>query len=315
MKPVLLLAALSAACTLPAPRESASGAETYGPDDRREVSSADNSADAVLWASSVAAFIPWENLEAMGPAYHRIRAPSLRDRYSVCGFEPFQAQVAASECSGFLAGPDLVVTAGHCFKSSTACEDLAIVFGYAWEIAGDDPTLVPAADLYTCQEVVVRHQTKLRRDYAVIRLDRPVEGRGALPVERETPVDVGDLLTLIGTPAGVPLKIDEGLVVAQADPERAVFVTTGDTYARNSGSPVLRDGRIVGIHVAGASDYVKHPSGCWYSRPCAAIGSQSGCPGSQELHASVFADDVPVLEEPEPPAVTTEPDAGPPPIE
>lgn len=314
---LLVLAAVTPAC-VGSSTEAAHGAETYGPDSRREVLNTSNSAEAVTLARSSASFVPWTDLDEAGPEFHKIHAPTLRERYSVCGFEAFRGQPSAALCSGFLAGPDIVVTAGHCYKSETACDDLAIVFGFAYENAGEDPTLIPNENVYQCAEVLARRTTKLKRDYAVIRLDRPVTDRTPLPLDRERRAEVGDLLTLIGNPSGLPLKIDEGASVFSAALDSPVFVTTADTYARSSGSMLVRDGLVVGIHVAGASDYTKHPSGCWYSRACLDIGSMSGCPGSQELHASVFANDVPLwtppaaVEEP-PPVDADDPDASVPP--
>jgi len=303
-----LVAALLPACTMPVgPGEVRGSAETYGGDSRRDVANVLNSAEAVAWSRSIVSMIPWSALEPLGPDQHRVVAPTLRDRFQVCGFEPFRAQPSAAFCSGFLAGEDLVATAGHCYRQASACEDYAIVFGFAWETVGDNPLVVANDDLYSCAEVVERHTTKMKRDYAVVRLDRAVTDRAALPLDRERRAAVDDALAMIGSPSGLPLKIDEGVVVREAAVDSPIFVTTADAYARSSGSPLVREGRVVGIHVAGASDFVKHPSGCYYSRPCADVGTQGGCPGSMELHADVFAEDIPVLPEPPAPAEGTEP--------
>lgn len=291
-------AALAGACVMPGDGEVTGSAETYGGDSRRDVNNLSNSLDAVSWSRSVVSFIPWDALEPLGPDQHRITAPTLRDRFQVCGFEPFRAQPSAAFCSGFLVGDDLVATAGHCYKATTACEDYAIVFGFAWETTGDNPLIVANQDLYTCEEVVARHVTKMKRDYAVVRLDRAVPDRAPLPIDRDSRAQVDDALTMIGSPSGLPLKIDEGLFVRTAAAGAPTFVTTADAYSRSSGSPIIRNGSVVGLHVAGASDFVKHPSGCYYSRPCADVGTASGCPGSIELHADVFAADVPALPEP-----------------
>jgi V8-like Glu-specific endopeptidase len=316
----VVLAVLAAACIMPVEgTEGRGSAETYGGDNRRDVNNVANSADAVAWARSAVSFIPWENLEPLGADQHRIvDTLTLRERYQVCGFEPFRAQPSAAFCSGFLAGADLVATAGHCYRSADACDDYAIVFGFAWETVGDNPLIVSNEDLYACEEVVERHVTKMKRDYAVVRLDRPVTNRVPLPVERETRAQVGDELVMIGSPSGLPLKIDEGADVRTAAADSPTFITTADAYSRGSGSPLIRDGHVVGIHINGASDFVKHPSGCFYSRPCGDIGTQSGCPGSIELHADVFAADIPLLAdlataEPPPEPLPEEPPADEPP--
>ncbi len=314
---LLLVAALVAGCTMPLEGEAQGAAETYGGDSGRDVSDPSDSPDTVSWSRSVVSFIPWRALEELGPDQHRVVAPTLRDRFQVCGFEPFRAQPSAAFCSGFLVGEDLVATAGHCYKQATACEDYAIVFGFAWETVGDNPLIIPNADLYTCQEVVARHLTKMKRDYAVVRLDRAVPDRAPLPIDRESRAQVDDELVMIGSPSGLPLKIDEGVTVRTAATDAPTFVTTADAYSRSSGSPLIRNGSVVGVHVAGASDFSRHPSGCYYSRPCADVNTGSGCPGSIELHADVFAADVPLLPEPvvedtAPPADAPPPDAPPP---
>ena len=153
---------------------------------------------------------------------------------------------------------DLVLTAGHCVDDAADCDNTRFVFDYFYAEDGRLET-ISAEDVYTCGQIVARRlQDGL--DYAVVQLDRPVEGgRVPAPVRGgDEPLQAGSMLTVIGFGSGLPAKIDAGGMVT--DPRADTldyFEGTPDTFGGNSCSGVFNaNGEVVGILVRGATDYV-----------------------------------------------------------
>lgn len=162
------------------------------------------------------------------------------------------------------------------------------MFGFSYDRPDRDVTLIDDRDIFRCTEVVALGRTSIKHDFALVRLDRPVEHRAPLPV-RDEHVAEGDRLTLIGYPRGLPAKIDAGGVVIAARRSKNTFVTTFDAYQGNSGSVVLdsASGEVVGVHVGGGPDFETDPSGCQRSFYCPDVGGY-GCEGAVETHARLF---------------------------
>ena len=148
-----------------------------------------------------------------------------------------------------------MLTAGHCLTAS-ACRSTLFVFDYVWE----DGTLgvIEDDDVFRCAGIEARRPPNsigLDPEYAVFRLDRPATGR---PVATATPAGirslaVGDPLTMLGYPSGVPLKVDVGGRVRGLG--SFTFSGTVDAFGGNSGSGVFRGTELVGVLLGGAQDY------------------------------------------------------------
>ncbi|MGH3054596.1 MAG: trypsin-like serine peptidase, partial [Gaiellaceae bacterium] len=157
----------------------------------------------------------------------------------LCDDEPFRSQSTIGECTGYLVAPDLVVTAGHCVEPDELA-DVAFVFGFSLTDPGQlTPAVVPEADVYYARAILGHsfHDAPDYSDYTVIRLDRVAAGRDPLAIRRTgTPV-VSDPVVLIGYPYGLPLKVAGGAEVKRVT--RTFFEANTDSYAANSGSPVV----------------------------------------------------------------------------
>ncbi len=235
----------------------------YGQDDRQDVfAHPDNALRELTRASIVALFQPG-SLDQRNPDDVQIVSPSLEESQSLCPGQRFAEQPAGSFCSGTLIDDDLVLTAGHCVTSQAACQNLRLVFNYFME--GDGQLArIGREEVYTCQRLVVQRLDDAH-DYAILQLDRPVEGgHAAAPVRGPGPVASGDEVTCVGFPSGLPAKIDAGGSVT--DPRAAeldFFRATTDTFGGNSGSGVFNaDREVVGILVRGAEDYTFR-NGCF----------------------------------------------------
>ncbi len=216
---------------------------------------------------------------------------------AACTNEPFFNQMRIGFCSGFLVGTDIIVTAGHCANAGDV-GSIAFIFGFDQQAAGTGPgadpeIIVPADNVYFLTQMI-NQSLGGGADHAVCRVDRAVVGRTPLPVRRTGVVSVGEPLVMIGHPAVLPKKIDDGGEVKDANGSNLFFMANVDAYGGNSGSMVINQstGVIEGILVRGNTDFVSGPGGCLLSNVC----PDSGCPSWEEItKATSFASFIPEL--------------------
>jgi hypothetical protein len=233
----------------------------YGKDDRKDLSEASEFYQKL--ALSTAAMISQVSINPMGDRaeiYHATLGVEMR----LCPKERFRDQISAAACSGFLIGPDLIATAGHC-ATQEFCRDFKWVFDYHQNqettiLKGMVSLKLPLKQVYGCQEIVSA-RNGLFKDAAVIRLDRVVSDREPLKISLQKAV-VGDPLVMIGHPSGLPTKVTDGARVLKRTKNR--LFTNLDAFGGNSGSPVMNaeSGEVIGILTRGEQDYFPSLSGC-----------------------------------------------------
>lgn len=261
----------------------------YGEDNRIDAS---NDAVPELWrnlAASTGVMVSRIELRiGNSPNSYRLRSLTLGARYNLCEKDPFEQQPAPGFCSGFLAGPNIFVTAGHCANSTSLCQQTAVVFGF---VNGEDPTNVPAADVFFCKEIIKQiSDPKTGVDFAVLRLDRSVAGRAPLVIQGEDNLATGTPVTAIGYPHGGPAKVIGGATVRSNNPTDTYFVANIDGFEGNSGSPVFSEsGKVEGIIVRGDKSYVNTYAGCLSSLQC----EDNGCRGEDVLKPQSFLPYIP----------------------
>ena len=228
----------------------------YGTDDRRDwFESSDDIKNQ--WAKATLALIEKSKIQRNGNGFYRIIAKTYGEEKDLCSDVPFIDQPTLALCSGFLIHDDLIITAGHCLKNNWECENTYFVFDFAKQQENQDKYEIPASSIYSCGEIITRKTDW--DDFAVIRLDRAVKDRSPLKFRRRGSVSVGEELTLIGHPAGLPSKITEGSV---KEVSASRFFANIDASSGNSGSPVIntRLGFVEGVLVSGVQDYKKQGS-------------------------------------------------------
>lgn len=218
-----------------------------------------------------------------------------------CSNEPFNNQGTSAFCSGFLVGPDLIVTAGHCIRSQSSCNTTKFAFGFALKSRSHDYTTLSKDDVYSCAELLTTKVENAGADYAVVRLDRPVKNYRPLNIRRSGTISTNTDLVVIGHPSGLPSKIADGASVRSV--RSSYFIANLDTYGGNSGSAVFntRTLEVEGILVRGDNDFVFR-NGCRTSNVC----SDGGCRGEDVTKIETVLNYVPELSPSQPGPVVDE---------
>lgn len=263
----------------------------YGTDDRTDVY---QESDPLIrtWAASTCALVFSSRLSVQPDgSYVLTPAAYIKGGYPACPEEPFGDQPTAAYCTGFLVGPDLIATAGHCSMGT------GTYFVFGWEMLdAATPRLTFEADrVYRWVETVSQSPSG-DNDHCIVRVDRPVTAPGARPfgLRRSGAITVGERVGVIGHPSGLPMKIAFGPTTAVRSLQPTFFVANLDTYGGNSGSPVLNQdtGVLEGILVRGATDFLYNTAdGCFYSNTLTDTGGR----GEDCTKIAVAAPAIPAL--------------------
>ena len=202
----------------------------------------------------------------------------------LCSSEAFREQPTGPFCSGFLVEDDVIASAGHCIDNNNLART-RFVFGFHLKPDGTAVTVVPNSDIFKGNSILARKLESAGADYALVQLDRAVQGRPVLSIRRTGKVTDGDSVYVIGHPSGLPLKYAPGASVRDNSPAE-FFTANLDTYGGNSGSPVFNaeSDDVEGILVRGETDFVV-VNGCRVSNVC----PTSGCRGEDVTRATEFS--------------------------
>ena len=241
----------------------------YGQDDRREVYEHPSDELRRIAQESIVALIPTSRIDRGSSGVYSLFAFSLKDERGLCEDEPFANQPVAATCSGVLIDDDLVLTAGHCISEQRPCSTFKYVFNYHLD-SPNRLAFIGDEDVYSCRSVALERDASpddLTPDYAVIQLDRPVEGNHRpASIRPVTALVEGEPISMIGFGSGLPAKIDAGATVADArSDQRDFFVVNLDAFDGHSGSATFDStDRLAGILIGGrVPDYVTSPEeGC-----------------------------------------------------
>ena len=294
---IAMIAVLSSSFSARAELSQRESSAIYGQDSRQDYYEVTNTDYAAIGVQSTALVMSAYAIDSSDPARLRFRAKTLKAAALLCDGERYAEQLIPAFCSAVLIAPDLMLTAGHCvWDAEGQCPNLRFVFD-AYLTTGNQtqPTTVEEEDVYSCQQVITRVQTTSisgTQDWAVVQLDRPVNGERAPATIREArgALSVGAPLLMIGAPNGLPLKWDAGGSVRNPRESRLdSFSATVDAFGGNSGSGVwLRDTQeLVGILVSGDTDYNRHGE-CYRTNIC----NEAGCSGENVIYIHNVIDDV-----------------------
>lgn len=260
----------------------------YGVDDRKDFFDFKTDAKVRELANSVAALFFDTAVTDNGDGTSTLRTQPFGQSRNLCSGERFFNQPIGAFCTGFLVGPDLIATAGHCANAGNVTTIL-FVFGFQMEDANTPVTRIPNKDIYRGKAMLGREEQGAGADWGLIQLDRPVTNRAVLQVRRTGRIADTAPVSVIGHPTGLPVKYAKDANVRDNTPS-AFFVANLDTYGGNSGSPVFGANHVVeGILVRGEADFVSNGT-CNVSKVC----PSTGCRGEDCTRIAELIDLIPV---------------------
>lgn len=243
-----------------------------GADDRRELHQVTSEPlRRVARATAVMIGTRVNFLERTGDGYRLTSSVKTHaEADGLCSDEPYANQPAPGDCTSFLMGSDLLVTAAHCVSND--CKKFHYVFDFASTAPGEVRRTFRADQVFSCKKIVASNADQ---DWAIVRLDRPVPGREPLRIRESGEPAVGNAMAVVGFPRGLPLKIAAGARVMAAgefgfaDPA-TYFEADLDVFGGNSGSPVVSPdtGTVEGILAVGFGETEAGFTDPRTGRPC-----------------------------------------------
>lgn len=262
----------------------------YGKDGREDIS---DFVGSMLRnkAKSVAGMVAKDKLEAVEGGY-TFQAQNLTN-FGMCSSVNFSSQNLLPDCTGFLVGEDLLMTAGHCIESYQDCQNNTWIFNYDKKAAENQ--FIAEGDRLDCKRVVKReYDPDNGVDYAIIQLQQrqSLKNHPPLPLTSRT-FRVGDNVAMIGHPASLPLKITTG-GVAVSGGENTLLVSL-DAFGGNSGSPVFdrQTGELLGMLTGGGTDFIEE-NGCKVEYKCPMVAPGKDVCGGEDVF-KVSRADIPSL--------------------
>ncbi|MGZ3694239.1 MAG: trypsin-like serine peptidase [Bdellovibrionota bacterium] len=257
----------------------------YGEDGRQDLFEVKEPLKSRQFDSSVA-LINEKYLKQSDDGKFELIGASYQEKNQLCSTERFVEQNVLASCSGVLIDEETVLTAGHCIQNLQACRSLKFVFGFNIAQRGAEPDSVKASDVYGCGEIIERKvNDKTKLDFALVRLDRPVEDHVPAEMRSEGNIRKGEPVFAIGYPRGLPAKIADGGIVRTVDGRKKEFLASIDAMEMNSGSPVYngKTGLLEGILLDGEEDFSFDTKGkCYFSHWC----KEESCSGEGILRIS-----------------------------
>jgi len=190
---------------------------------------------------------------------------NLTDKMT-CEDELFTNQPLEPVATAFLIAPDKVMTVGHALSS---CSKVFFVFNYEWDSLANKLKPITSQDVYGCDHIEQLSYSKI--DFAIIQLDRRVEGIEPLELDFKTSIQEKDKIFTVGHPLQLPKKYADGLIRSTTGLNGNYYKAEIDTFRGNSGSPVFskESFQVIGIVKDGEYDFtLDEDKFCNYFKRC-----------------------------------------------
>jgi hypothetical protein len=242
-----------------------SHAAIIGTDDRKEVYEvADAKLRTLALSSAILLHKKRQYLVPEGEGYRlaaKVKTHGAAEH--LCTNERFFDEPAPGYCSAFLVAPDKVATVAHCIDPDLS--NMQVVFGFALVKPGEMPKTFAKKDVYSVTSVVARGKDQ---DWAVLALDRPVEGREPLKINHELS-KIGAPVAAIEYPSGLPLKVagNAEILEPQGADEEIYSEAYLDVFSGASGSAVINT-RTYEVEGLVAVAFGERQTGTENGKPC-----------------------------------------------
>ncbi|MCP4218170.1 MAG: helix-turn-helix domain-containing protein, partial [bacterium] len=197
-------------------------------------------------ARSVAAIFMKEDITPGGGDFNNLRVKPYGQTFNLNVSEPYLHQpIAAGRMgTGVLVADDVVVTAAH-IADEINVSQLRFAFDFVMSDEHSPVTEFPDDSIYSGVEILGRAHNPYA-DWALVKLDRNVSGRSAVPVSSKN-VYYEQPIALLANPCGLPLKYATGFRISEVTPR--CFKSVLNLYGGSNGSPVFcaESNELIGI--------------------------------------------------------------------
>ncbi len=158
-------------------------------------------------------------------------------------------------CSSVLISEQFILTAGHCVNDMMRAsnEKVKVVFGYT-----SNKQTYPQEAVYEFGSADIRKFAWKQGlyDYAIIKLDRKVEGIKPVVLNLENDPSIEDSIYGLGFPFGFPMVLSKGNIINHTFNKKphvnqfTIIKSDLDVFPGNSGGPVFnQQGQLLGINI------------------------------------------------------------------
>ena len=206
----------------------------------------------LITSQSVGVIVEKEKLLPLNKTTFQINnSLTLKDRYNLCESVPFNNQTVLGEGTAFVKSNTTLLTAKHVFNRPPS--DYVVVFDYyTINKLGEVLSFVDQKNIYNIKSI---SRAIEQLDITEFSVDRPLD-RAVLSIGSSREVETEDEVYMLGHPLGLPMKLTINARITN-DTQPQYFYTDFDSFAGNSGSPVLNlsTNQVIGVLVSGIEDF------------------------------------------------------------
>lgn len=264
-----------------------------------------------IGSKSIVALVHKKNLYKQSDNSWKLNSLSYGEYHNLCrNVENAEAakywnEPSAAFCTGFLINSNTVLTAGHCLikkkngGNGHPPDEFYVIIGYE-RINGVPRLKYKKTEVIEVDALSVVNRFRSGKDYAILRLKDAVGDYKPLQITHTKKIDNNQKVYTLGYPGGLPITY-AGLASIRRNSAQDYFKTDLDSFAGNSGSPVINaETHIVeGILIEGFKDFkpykdvfpTANDNDCMVPIRCR-VAKRRGCSGQKVLRSSVFFEDI-----------------------